>query len=88
MTWIGPSFKAKVSVLTTTTNLKQWKQQLQYITYYWPNFDRTQKLGFCDQYKQQKQQKKQSIPQQQLSLVVTQLKLIFLLKIIDLNILI
>ena len=39
MTWNGPSFKARF--------LDQ--QQQQYITYDWPDFDQTLKLGFCDQ---------------------------------------
>ena len=38
---------------TTTIKLKQWQQwqqqQQQCMTYYWPNFDQTLKLGLCDQ---------------------------------------
>ena len=39
----------KATKLSSSLNqkLKQWQQQ--YITYHWPDFDQTLKLGFCDQ---------------------------------------
>ena len=50
---------------TTTIKLKQWQQQQQqYMTHYWPNFDQTLKLGFCDQQWQQQDQKQQQDQQQ------------------------